>query len=69
MAAAACTASEPGVTLEAQQSDALVVWRADREAGITIRQAKELWNMPAIFLLILLLPASVWILRRKWGLV
>jgi hypothetical protein len=39
------------------------------EAGITIRQAKELWNMPAIFLLILLLPASEWILRRKWGLV
>lgn len=38
------------------------------EAGITIRQAKELWNMPAIFLLILLLPSSEWILRRKWGL-
>jgi hypothetical protein len=39
------------------------------EAGITIRQAKELWNMPAIFLLILLLPSLEWILRRKWGLV
>ncbi len=39
------------------------------EAGITIRQAKELWNMPAIFLLLLLLPSSEWLLRRKWGLV
>jgi uncharacterized membrane protein len=39
------------------------------EAGITIREAKDLWNMPVIFLLILLLPASEWILRRKWGLI
>jgi uncharacterized membrane protein len=39
------------------------------EAGITIREAKDLWNMPVIFLLILLLPASEWVLRRKWGLV
>ena len=39
------------------------------EAGITIRQAKELWNMPVVFLLILLLPAAEWILRRRWGVV
>jgi uncharacterized membrane protein len=39
------------------------------EAGITIRQAKDLWNMPVIFLLLLLLPASEWVLRRKWGVV
>jgi uncharacterized membrane protein len=39
------------------------------EAGITIREAKDLWNMPAIFVLILLLPSSEWLLRRKWGLV
>jgi uncharacterized membrane protein len=39
------------------------------EAGITVREAKELWNMPVIFLLILLLPSSEWLLRRKWGLV
>jgi uncharacterized membrane protein len=39
------------------------------EAGITVRQAKDLWNMPVVFLVILLLPASEWILRRKWGLV
>ena len=39
------------------------------EAGITIRQPKDLWNMPAVFLLILLLPCAEWLLRRKWGLV
>ncbi len=39
------------------------------EAGITVRETKELWNMPAIFLLILLLRASEWLLRRKWGVV
>jgi uncharacterized membrane protein len=39
------------------------------EAGITIRDTKELWNMPAAFLLILLLRSSEWLLRRKWGIV
>jgi len=39
------------------------------EAGISFRQTKDLWNMPAIFLLILLLRCSEWILRRKWGIV
>jgi len=36
------------------------------EAGITVREPKDLWNMPAIFLLILLLRSSEWLLRRKW---
>jgi uncharacterized membrane protein len=39
------------------------------EAGITIRDTKELWNMPAVFLVILLLRSSEWLLRRKWGIV
>src|SRR6516164_210267 len=39
------------------------------EAGITTRETKDLWNMPAIFLLILLLRSSEWLLRRKWGVV
>ena len=39
------------------------------EAGISIREAKDLWDMPAIFLLILLLRGSEWLLRRKWGIV
>jgi uncharacterized membrane protein len=37
------------------------------EAGITVREPKDLWNMPAIFLLMLLLRSSEWLLRRKWG--
>jgi uncharacterized membrane protein len=39
------------------------------EAGITVRNTKPLWNMPAVFLVILLLLFSEWILRRKWGVV
>ena len=39
------------------------------DAGITVRDTKDLWNMPAIFLLILLLRSSEWLLRRKWGVV
>jgi uncharacterized membrane protein len=37
------------------------------EAGISVRETKELWNMPAVFLLILLLRGGDWLLRRKWG--
>jgi uncharacterized membrane protein len=39
------------------------------EAGITVRDTKELWNMPIVFLLLLLLPSMEWLLRRKWGVV
>jgi hypothetical protein len=39
------------------------------EAGITVRETKELWNMPVLFLVILLLRFSEWLLRRKWGVV
>jgi uncharacterized membrane protein len=39
------------------------------QAGITVQQVKELWNMPIAFLLILALRASEWLLRRKWGVV
>jgi hypothetical protein len=39
------------------------------EAGINVRDTKELWNMPIVFLLLLLLPSAEWLLRRKWGVV
>lgn len=39
------------------------------EAGITVREAKDLWNMPVVFVLLLLLRSSEWLLRRKWGIV
>ncbi len=37
------------------------------EAGITTRETKELWNMPVVLLVILLLRGGDWLLRRKWG--
>ena len=39
------------------------------EAGITSREMKDLWDMPAIFLAILILKSAEWLLRRKWGVV
>lgn len=37
------------------------------EAGISVRETKELWNLPAVFVLILTLRGAEWLLRRKWG--
>ena len=39
------------------------------DAGITMRETKELWNMPITFLALILLRFSEWLLRRKWGVV
>ena len=39
------------------------------EAGITVRELRDLWNMPVLFFLILLLRSTEWLLRRKWGVV
>jgi uncharacterized membrane protein len=39
------------------------------EAGVTMRDTKELWDLPLIFLLLVLLRFSEWWLRRKWGIV
>ena len=39
------------------------------EAGISVRDTKELWNMPMVFLVLLALMAAEWLLRRKWGVV
>jgi uncharacterized membrane protein len=39
------------------------------EAGITVRETKDLWDMPVVFLAALLLRASEWLIRRKWGVV
>ncbi len=37
------------------------------EAGITVQETRDLWNMPAVFLLAVLLRAAEWLLRRRWG--
>jgi hypothetical protein len=39
------------------------------EAGISVRTTNELWDMPIVFLLLLCLPITEWLLRRKWGVV
>lgn len=39
------------------------------EAGITVREARDLWDMPLIFALLLGLRGGEWALRRKWGVV
>ena len=39
------------------------------EAGITTRETRDLWDMPALFLLVLGIRACEWLLRRKWGVV
>jgi uncharacterized membrane protein len=37
------------------------------EAGITTRELRDLWDMPVIFVFLLMLRAAEWLLRRKWG--
>jgi hypothetical protein len=39
------------------------------EAGITIRETRDLWDMPALFLAFLVLCAAEWLLRRRWGVI
>jgi len=39
------------------------------EAGISVRETKALWDMPVVFILILFLLCSEWLLRRKWGVI
>ena len=37
------------------------------EAGIAVRETKDLWDMPAVFLVALMLRSTEWLLRRRWG--
>ncbi len=37
------------------------------EAGLTIRETRDLWPMPVFFLLLLMLKTAEWMLRRRWG--
>jgi hypothetical protein len=39
------------------------------EAGITVRETRDLWDMPAIFLVLVMLRSAEWLLRRKWGVI
>ncbi|WP_031499792.1 glutamine amidotransferase [Bryobacter aggregatus] len=37
------------------------------EAGVTTRETKDLWNMPAFFLALFGAKGAEWLLRRRWG--
>lgn len=39
------------------------------DAGITIRENRDLWNMPVLFLLALMLKSAEWLMRRRWGVI
>jgi len=39
------------------------------DAGITVRETRDLWDMPIVFLILLLLRSVEWLLRRKWGVI
>jgi hypothetical protein len=39
------------------------------QAGITVRETRDLWDMPAVFALLILLRSAEWLLRRKWGVI
>jgi uncharacterized membrane protein len=39
------------------------------EAGVTMRETRDLWDLPLVFLVLLTLRFSEWWLRRKWGIV
>ena len=39
------------------------------EAGVTTRETRELWNMPFVLAVLILLRFTEWLLRRKWGVV
>src|SRR5271156_3230130 len=39
------------------------------EAGVSMRETKDLWDLPLVFLMLVLLRFSEWWLRRKWGIV
>jgi len=39
------------------------------DAGITVRETKDLWDMPIVFFFALLVCCSEWLLRRRWGVV
>src|SRR3984957_14580193 len=39
------------------------------DAGITVRETRDLWDMPVIFLALLGLRSAEWLLRRKWGVI
>jgi uncharacterized membrane protein len=50
-----------------EQLDGLVAAIPYSKAGIVERQMLDLWNLPIVFIVLLLLKLSEWLLRLRWG--
>ena len=56
-----------GQYLEAEDLDALPDLLRYSSSGITEQEYRAIWDAPAIFILLLLLKAGEWLLRRRWS--
>jgi uncharacterized membrane protein len=39
------------------------------EAGVNVRETRDLWDMPVIFLALIIMRSAEWMLRRRWGVI
>jgi hypothetical protein len=60
-------AASGGRYFEVDDLDDLAEAVSFSEAGIVERQLLPLWNMPVLFLLLIVLKAGEWLLRLRWG--
>jgi uncharacterized membrane protein len=56
-----------GQYLEPQDLDALPDLLRYSSSGITVQEYRAIWDAPAIFILLLMLKAGEWLLRRRWS--
>jgi len=60
------SAATGGRYLDAADKDQLAQVLSMQNAGITREEQLPLWNMPALFLLLILAKALEWFLRLRW---
>ncbi|MGB9606602.1 MAG: glutamine amidotransferase, partial [Bryobacteraceae bacterium] len=60
-------ASTGGRYYRPQEAARLAEEIAYSEAGLSVRETRDLWDMPALLLLALGLRSAEWLLRRRWG--
>jgi hypothetical protein len=48
------------------QADALPEQLTYSPAGVTVPEVRDLWDLPALFLLLFVLKGTEWALRKKW---
>ncbi|MBI3895918.1 MAG: hypothetical protein HY313_08290 [Acidobacteria bacterium] len=49
-----------------EKADALPEQLSYSPAGVTVPEVRDLWDMPAWFLLLFLLKGTEWVLRKRW---